>query len=83
MYSQLRPSRSTGQYFSKAFFLRSSIGHSYVLVIELPGLSLDGSQLRSCNPHLIHLVSPPSEIRLVLDLSNSLSFFDKVNSNLD
>ena len=59
-YSQLRPSRSIGRYFSKAILPRE----------------LYWSQLRSCNPHLIHLVSPPSEIHLVLGFSNSLNLFN-------
>ena len=42
-YSQLRPSRSLGQYFSTTFVLGNSIGHNYVLVIELPRLSSDWS----------------------------------------
>ena len=39
------------------------------------GLVTD-SQLRTCNPSLMYLVSPPSEILLVLDFSNSLSLFN-------
>ena len=42
-YSQLRPSRLIGRYFSMTFFFGSSIGHSYVLVKELPRLSSDWS----------------------------------------
>ena len=69
-YSQLGPSRSLGQYFSIAFFLESFIGHSYILTIELPELSSDWSMLRSCNPHLMWLVSSPTEIHLVLGIPN-------------
>ena len=39
-----------------------------ILFYDIFPRELYWSQLRPCNPHLIHLVSPPSEIFLVLDL---------------
>ena len=61
---------------SPIFFDILFFGHGYFLAIELPRISTNWPQLHSCNPRLIHLVSPPSEISLVLDISNSLSLFD-------
>ena len=72
----LHPSRSLGRYLFTTFFLENSVGDIYVLAIELSRLSSNWSLLCSCNPHLMCLVSPPSEIHLVLDILNSLSLFN-------